>query len=75
MSRLSCALGRLVLPTPTSEDDLRALRVAAWHKQGVLALSLDAVTDSWERTFLEGIGNRLYGKRQPQSEGGGRYGR
>lgn len=38
MSRLSCVLGRLAPPTPTSEDDLRALRVAAWHKQGVLAL-------------------------------------
>ena len=75
MSRLTCTLARLVPPTPTTEDELRAMRVAAWHKQGVLALSLESVTDRWERTLLEGIGTRLYGKRQTPSAGGAPYGR
>ena len=69
MSRLTCALARLIPPTPASEDDLQAMRAAAWHKQGVLVVSLDVVTDRWERTLLEGLGTRLYGRRQPVAEG------
>lgn len=61
----TCALARLLPSTPASEDDLRSMRAAAWHKQGVLVVVLDTVTDSWERKFLEGIGNRIYGRRQP----------
>ena len=72
MSRLTCALARLVPPTPTSEDDLRSMRAAAWHKQGVLVVPLEFVTDRWERTLLEAIGNRLYGRRQQPGEGGHR---
>jgi hypothetical protein len=61
----TCALARLLPITPASEDDLHSMRAAAWHKQGVLVVVLDTVTDSWERKFLEGIGNRIYGRRQP----------
>ena len=61
----TCALARLLPTSPASEDDLRSMRAAAWHKQGVLVVVLDAVTDSWERNFLEGIGNQIYGRRQP----------
>lgn len=61
----TCALARLLPITPASEDDLSSMRAAAWHKQGVLVVVLDTVTDSWERKFLEGIGNRIYGRRQP----------
>jgi len=70
MSRLTCALARLVPVAPATDDELRAMRAAAWHKQGVLAVPIDAVTDRWERTLLEGIGNRLYGRRQKTGVGG-----
>ena len=70
----TCALARLLPSTPASEDDLRSMRAAAWHKQGVLVVVLDTVNDSWERKFLEGIGNRIYGRRQPVV-GGARDGR
>ena len=70
MSRLTCTLARLVPPTPTSEDDLRSMRAAAWHKQGVLVVPLESITDRWERTLLEAIGNRLYGRRQQPGVGG-----
>ncbi|MBE2260648.1 MAG: hypothetical protein IAE88_17450, partial [Rhodobacteraceae bacterium] len=53
----------------------RSMRAAAWHKQGVLAVSLESVTDSWERTLLEAIGSRLYGRRQPPLTGGPQHGR
>ena len=72
MSRLTCALARLLPVAPATADELRAMRAAAWHKQGVLAVSLESVTDRWERTLLEAIGNRLYGRRQPPSMGGHR---
>ena len=75
MSRLTCTLARVVGPPPSSEADLRAMRAAAWHKQGVLAIPLESVADSWERTLLEAIGNRLYGRRQPSSVGGTPHGR
>lgn len=75
MSRLTCALAHVVAPTPSSEEYLRAMRAAAWHKQGVLAVSLESVTDRWERTLLEAIGNRLYGRRQSPSTGGTPHGR
>ncbi len=68
MSRLTCTLARLVPVAPATEDELRSMRAAAWHKQGVLAVPLESVTDRWERTFLEGIGNRLYGRRQKASD-------
>jgi len=70
MSRLTCALARLVPVAPATADELRAMRAAAWHKQGVLAVPLDAVTDRSERLLLEGIGNRLYGRRRPANVGG-----
>jgi hypothetical protein len=63
MPALNCALARLIPPTPATEAELRAMRAAAWHKQGVLVVIPDQSTDPWERTFLEGIGNRLYGRR------------
>ena len=75
MSRPTCALARVIPPTPASEDDLRSMRAAAWHKQGVLAVSLESLTDSWERTLLEAIGSRLYGRRQPPLTGGPQHGR
>lgn len=69
MAYPTCALARLLPITPASENELRAMRAAAWHKQGVLVVSPDAVADSWERKFLEGIGNRLYGRRVGITEG------
>ena len=68
MSSLTCALARLIPPTPAREAELRAMRAAAWHKQGVLVVIPDLIADSWERKFLEGIGNRLYGRRLADRE-------
>ncbi len=66
-----CALARLIPMSPATEDELRAMRAAAWHKQGVLVVSPDMVTDSWEKTFLESIASRLYGRRSPVTGGTG----
>jgi hypothetical protein len=50
---------------PLSAEDQRALDAAAWRNRGVLIISVDAMTDDWERHALTTIATRLYGPRQP----------
>ena len=60
---IPCALGRLTPQSPASSDELRAMRAAAWHKQGIVVIPLDEIYDDWDRRFLNGIATRLYGAR------------
>ena len=49
------------LPT---EDELFAMRRAAWLKQGVVMIRLADVPDEWVRQALINAGDRLYGRRE-----------
>jgi hypothetical protein len=49
--------------SPASTDELRAMRAAAWHKQGIVVVPLDDIYDDWDRAFLTGIATKLYGAR------------
>jgi hypothetical protein len=49
--------------TAPSEDDLLAMRRAAWRQQGVVVLRPDDVRDDWTRQALINEANRLYGQR------------
>ena len=60
---IPCALGRLAPASPASSDELRAMRAAAWHKQGIVVVPLEDVYDEWDRAFLSGIATKLYGAR------------
>ena len=60
---LRCVLGKLAGQTPATEEELRAMRAAAWHKQGILVVNAEALRDDWERQCLTNICNRLFGKR------------
>ena len=60
---IPCALGRLAPTSPASSDELRAMRAAAWHKQGIVVVPLDEIFDDWDRAFLSGIATKLYGAR------------
>ena len=60
---IRCALGRLISQSPASTDELRAMRAAAWHKQGIVVIPLADLYDDWDRQFLTGIATRLYGAR------------
>lgn len=60
---LGCVLGKLVDQVPATEEELRAMRAAAWHKQGILVVKPDALRDDRERQCLTNIGERLFGKR------------
>ena len=60
---IPCALGRLAPASPASTDELRAMRAAAWHKQGIVVVPLADIYDEWDRAFLSGIASKLYGAR------------
>ena len=60
---IPCALGRLAPASPANTDELRAMRAAAWHKQGIVVIPLADLYDEWDRAFLSGIATRLYGAR------------
>ena len=60
---IPCVLGRLAPASPASSDELRAMRAAAWHKQGIVVVPLEDIYDEWDRAFLSGIATKLYGAR------------
>jgi hypothetical protein len=49
--------------TAPSDDDLLAMRRAAWRKQGLVVLRPEDVRDDWIRQALINEANRLYGRR------------
>ena len=49
--------------TAPSDEDLLAMRRAAWRKQGVIMLRPEEVRDDWTRQALINEANRLYGRR------------
>jgi hypothetical protein len=63
----SC-LARSQARTALSDEDLLAMRRAAWRAQGVVVLRPEEVRDDWTRQALINEANRLYGRRP----GGGR---
>ena len=67
---IPCALGRVAPVTPASTDELRALRAAAWHKQGIVVIPLAEIYNDWDRQFLTGIATRLYGARTASTKQG-----
>ena len=64
---IPCALGRVAPKSPASIDELRAMRAAAWHKQGIVVVPLEDIYDDWDRAFLTGIATKLYGARTAAS--------
>lgn len=63
---IRCALARAIGVTPTSEGELRAMRAAAWHRQGVVVLRLEDIRDDWLRQAITNECNRHYGVRDGQ---------
>jgi hypothetical protein len=58
----SCLARSQARTTPTDED-LLAMRRAAWHTQGVIMLRPEDVRYDWTRQALVNEANRLYGRR------------
>jgi hypothetical protein len=58
----SC-LARVQVRTAPGDDDLLAMRRAAWRTQGVVVLRPEDVREDWTRQALINEANRLYGRR------------
>lgn len=64
---IPCSLSRMAPKSPANDEELRAMREAAWHKQGIVVVPLDEIFDDWDRAFLTGIATKLYGARTTAS--------
>ena len=62
----SCLAGAQPRIAP-SDQDLQAMRWAAWRHQGVIMLRPEEVRDDWTRQAIINEANRLYGRR-PEGE-------
>jgi hypothetical protein len=58
----SC-LARAQTRRAPSDEDLLAMRQAAWRTQGVVVLRPEDICDDWIRQALINEANRLYGRR------------
>ena len=47
-----------------TEDQLFAMRRAAWRKQGIIVLRIDDIRDDWTRQAILSEANRIYGRRE-----------
>ena len=57
--------------TATNDNELNAMRAAAWHRQGVAALVVEDITDPWLRQAVINEATRRWGRRN----GGTSHGR
>jgi hypothetical protein len=58
------SLERHLPRTPPTEDELFAMRRAAWRKQGIAVIRPADVRDDWMRQALVNEATRLYGPRE-----------
>ncbi|MDG4603627.1 MAG: hypothetical protein P9C55_12795 [Defluviicoccus sp.] len=58
------SLERHLPRTATNEDELFAMRRAAWRKQGIAVLRIDDVADEIIRQAVVNEATRLYGQRE-----------
>jgi hypothetical protein len=61
-SHRSC-LALVQARTAPTDEDLFAMRRAAWRQQGVIMLRPEDIRDDWTRQALINEANRLYGRR------------
>jgi hypothetical protein len=58
------SLERHLPQTPPTEQELFAMRRAAWRKQGIVVVRPADVRDDWTRQALINEATRLYGQRE-----------
>ncbi|QDQ25305.1 hypothetical protein FNU76_02460 [Chitinimonas arctica] len=52
---------------PAADAELKQMRAAAWHQQGVVVVRLADVPDDWDRLHLANIATQLYGQRNKEA--------
>lgn len=63
MSEPRSSLSRRQPRPPLETEQLRRMRAAAWHGQGVVVIRPEEVEDDWIRQAIVNEADRLYGKR------------
>ena len=63
-SEVHGSLERHLPETAPTEEELFAMRRAAWRKQGIVVVRLSDVRDDWIRQALINEATRLYGRRE-----------
>ena len=58
------SLARHLPRAAPGEEELFAMRRAAWRKQGIVVIRLADVRDDWTRQALVNEATRLYGQRE-----------
>ncbi len=58
------SLERHLPETPPTEQELFAMRRAAWRRQGIAVIRPADVRDDWTRQALVNEATRLYGRRE-----------
>jgi hypothetical protein len=56
--------------SPTNEREVNAMRAAAWHRHGVVALPVADITDPWLRQAIQNEAVRRWGPRQQENDYG-----
>ncbi len=52
-------------PEPPADDEqLRRMRSAAWHRQGIAVTRLEDIHDDWTRQVIVNAAAKLYGERE-----------
>ncbi|QDQ25181.1 hypothetical protein FNU76_01745 [Chitinimonas arctica] len=52
---------------PAGDAELKQLRAAVWHQQGIVIVRLDDIPDDWDRLHLANIATQLYGQRTKEA--------
>lgn len=63
-SEIRSSLTRHLPQSPVADDELYAMRRAAWRKQGIAVLRVAEIGDDWLRTAVVNEANRLYGRKE-----------
>ena len=58
------SLERHLSRTAPTEDELFAMRRAAWRKQGIVVIVPDDIRNEWTRQAVVNEATRLYGRRE-----------
>lgn len=64
---LRSSLARHQPAVPAGDADLRAMRRAAWLKEGIAVIRPTDLADPWERQAVVNAATRLYGARRATS--------
>ena len=62
--KIRSSLSRMQPQKPANDNDLFAMRRAAWRKQGVIVIRPDDISDDWVRQAMINEAKKQYGPQE-----------